>query len=191
MSRQLEAWRAGLPKILQWLEEDVSNTDNDIPDVDTSGPRVLSIADTQVVSLSVLTSELRTRYYFARFILYRPFIFKALHFPTLMNSHDSSSCAYALKSACLWPITMAPAKNFKRFIPHLFTWTQNFIGILMILWMTQHNDCLSQIASNYLDQDSVNNTIRLTLHWIDDVKQMDGIAEWSWQLLEPLFPQRS
>ena len=30
-------------------------------------------------------------------------------------------------------------------------------------------------------------TTILMLDWVKDVKQMDGIAGWSWRVLEPLF----
>lgn len=32
-------------------------------------------------NLDVVTGQLRTRFYYARFIMYRPFVYKALHFP--------------------------------------------------------------------------------------------------------------
>jgi hypothetical protein len=40
-----------------------------------------------------------------------------------------------------------------------------------------------------LDGKAIEKTIALMLHWIEDIKQIDGIAEWSWQILEPLFRQ--
>ena len=181
MARQLDSWRSMLPRPLQWSDSDVVSTAS------------INVASGQPnpyeYGLEMLTAELRTRFYYARFILYRPFIFKALHFPEHMSGHDVECCAFAIKSACMWPVAMAPTRERKRLIPHLFTWTQNFMGILFILWMLQNTERLSQFAMELLDPDEIQQTIVLLLQWIEDVKQVDGIAEWSWRMLEPLFAQ--
>ncbi|KAK4551249.1 hypothetical protein LTR86_011270, partial [Recurvomyces mirabilis] len=36
----------------------------------------------------------------------------------------------------------------------------------------------------------IESTIGLLLEWMRDVKQVDGIAEWSWGILEPLYDLR-
>ena len=82
---------------------------------------------------------------------------------------------------------MAPAKTKKRLIPHLFTWTQNFIGILLILWAAQNNQCLHRICAEKLDRRMIDLSIGLMLEWISEIRHIDGIAEWSISLLEPLF----
>lgn len=48
--------------------------------------------------------ELRTRFYYARYILYRPFIFKALHFPQLVNEQDEEYCASAVGKSHAYPM---------------------------------------------------------------------------------------
>ena len=82
---------------------------------------------------------------------------------------------------------MAPPKNKKRLVPHLFTWTQNFMGILLILRMTRENGVLRQICDEQVNNEDLQRTATLMLDWIRDVKQLDGIAEWSWGILEPMF----
>lgn len=119
--------------------------------------------------------------------MYRPFVYKSLHFPELMTTDDENCCALAIKSTCLWTIAMAPPKNKKRLVPHLFAWTQNFVGILLILRMTTENECLQRICENQVNMQDIQNTASLMLDWIKDVKQMDGIADWSWRILEPLY----
>lgn len=138
-------------------------------------------------NLDIVTAQLRTRFYYARFMMFRPFVYKALHFPELMTEDDASCCALAIQSACLWPFSMAPPKNKKRLVPHLFAWTQNFMGILLILLMTKKNRVLKQITDQQVNEDDINCTIALMLDWMRDVKQVDGIAEWSWRVLEPIF----
>lgn len=141
-------------------------------------------------NLDVVTAQLRTRFYYARFMMYRHFVYKALHFPELMTQDDMANCGLAIRAACLWPICMAPSKDKKRIIPHLFAWTQNFMGILLILRMTTENECLSRICETHVSHEEIEKTASLMLEWIRDVKQLDGVAEWSWRILEPLYARR-
>nr|POE59167.1 hypothetical protein CFP56_24437 [Quercus suber] len=192
MARQLDSWRALLPRPLQWSDAEKF----EFPTLDSNNMQpdepLFSInEDTAPVghkyNLDIVTAQLRTRFYYARFMLYRPFVYKALHFPELMTSYDAHCCALAIKSACLWPLAMAPPKHKKRLSPHLFAWTQNFLGILLILWMATENECLKNICEDQVDRSEIEATATLMLEWVKDVKQMDGIAEWSWRILEPLY----
>ncbi|KAK4963875.1 hypothetical protein LTR28_004302 [Elasticomyces elasticus] len=80
---------------------------------------------------------------------------------------------------------MAPPKDKKRLVPYLFAWTQNLVGILLILRMTTVNECLGRIASERVNQEEMDFTARMLLDWVRDVRQIDGIAEWAWRLLDP------
>ena len=197
MVRQLDSWRALLPRPLQWSDNDKF----DFPATDPTARRPnepLFCPDQGPIpighkyNLDVVTAQLRTRFYYARFMMYRPFVYKALHFPELMTPDDCSCCALAIKSACLWPLAMAPPKNKKRLVPHLFAWTQNFLGILLILKMTSANECLRRIVEEggVVGRQEIDMTIRLMLEWVRDVRQVDGIAEWGWGILEPLYMPR-
>jgi len=138
-------------------------------------------------NFDIITGQLRTRFYYAKFMIYRPFIYKALHFPEAMTNDDASYCALAMQSACLWPLLMAPPKNKKRLVPHLFTWTQNFVGILLLFRMSTVNECLGRICDERVSRQDMEQTASLMLEWLTDIRQVDGIAEWSWRILEPLF----
>lgn len=178
LARQLDEWRDFLPDPLQWEDENVG-----IPSPDRSPGQPPDFQH----GLDVMTAELRTRFYYARFILFRPFIFKALHFADMMSPYDVECAAYAIKAVNLWPIAMSPVRYTKRLIPHLFTWTQNFVGILLILWVLLHNEQLGGPYREQLDRTEIQETITLIWEWMNDIRQVDGIAEWSWQILEPLF----
>jgi hypothetical protein len=78
MGHQLDSWRAWLPTPLQWSDDDVFMAS----DVDPIGEQVveppLIPGQSETVlefksGLDMPTAELRTRFYYARFILYRPF----------------------------------------------------------------------------------------------------------------------
>jgi hypothetical protein len=53
--------------------------------------------------------------------------------------------------------------------------------------MTQEEGALKRICEKQVDPSDLESTIVLMLDWIKDVKQVDGIAEWSWKIIEPLF----
>ncbi|OQN95427.1 hypothetical protein B0A48_18484 [Cryoendolithus antarcticus] len=195
MARQLDAWRSLLPRPLQWhdynmLDFPISNPQARRPSEPLFSPHQGSVPINHKFNLDIVTAQLRTRFYYARFMMFRPFVYKALHFPELMTAEDANYCALAIQSACLWPVSMAPPKNKKRLVPHHFTWTQNFMGILLILRMTKEEGVLKQICEGRVDEGSMEMTVQLMLEWFRDVRQVDGIAEWSWRILEGLFERR-
>lgn len=194
MARQLDSWRALLPRPLQWTDSDrfnypATNPTNRRPNeplfTQDQGPIPIG----HRFNLDIVTAQLRTRFYYARFMMYRPFVYKALHFPELMTNDDYNCCALAIKSACLWPLAMAPPKNKKRLVPHLFAWTQNFVGILLILRMCSVNDCLRSIVDEggVVGWHEIDSTIQIMLEWVQDVRQVDGVADWAWKVVQPLF----
>ncbi|KAI5198715.1 hypothetical protein E4T38_07355 [Aureobasidium subglaciale] len=192
LARQLESWRSLLPRPLQWSDNDKTEFPN-MGSAGRQGTDSLFSMDQGSVpinhrdNLDIMTAQLRTQFYYARFMIYRPFVYKALHFPELMTEEDQICCALAIQSACLWPLILAPPKNKKRLVPHLFTWTQNFVGILLILRMTTENECLKKICNERVNRKDLEQTTTLMLEWIQDIKQVDGIAEWSWKMLGPLY----
>ncbi|KAM3074992.1 hypothetical protein ACMFMG_007545 [Clarireedia jacksonii] len=134
---------------------------------------------------------LRTRYYYAKYMAYRPFVYKALHFPEQMTQEDAESVAECLRSCLLWPLLLSPPSRRKRLIPYLFCWSQNFLGILLILHLTKHNVMLKDIVENLCGeryQRDVDQTIQLMLDWISDLKEArDPMAEWCWKVLRGIY----
>ncbi|OCL05195.1 hypothetical protein AOQ84DRAFT_299382 [Glonium stellatum] len=197
LARQLESWRALLPPSLQWSDTDrfAYPSANSLYTRRPSVP-LFTLAEEQVPSeqstgaiLDILTAQLRSRYYYARFMIYRPFVFKALHYPEHMSPEDRQLAGCCLQAALLWPIAMAPCKDRKRLVPVLFAWTQNFLGVLLILRMITINECMDQIAQTYLDANEIKDTVLILLDWMKDMKQVDGIAEWSWNILEQMYSE--
>lgn len=189
---QLDSWRALLPRLLQWSE-------NDVMDFAASNPtgrrlsaplfsgRGLTTAN-HMCDLDIAAAQLRTRFYYARFMVYRPFIYKALHFPDLMTAEDCQCCALAIKSVCLWPLALTPLKKMKLLVPSTWAWPQHFMGILLILNLCSTNDCLRSIVERELiEPQEIEQAVQLMLGWIRDAKQIDGIAERSWNLVKSLY----
>ncbi|KYG40385.1 hypothetical protein M433DRAFT_148429 [Acidomyces richmondensis BFW] len=194
MARQLDGWRALLPRPLQWSDSDKFDFPATDPLVRRPNEPLFSIDQGSIPighkhNLDIVCAQLRTRFYYARFMMYRPFVYKALHFPELMTADDAACCALAIKSACLWPLAMAPPKNKKRLVPHLFAWTQNFMAILLVLRMCAVNKCLKAVVEEQgvVGWKEIEQSVACMLEWVKDMRQVDGIAEWSWQILEPLY----
>ena len=194
MASQLESWRSLLPQPLQWRDDDMLEFPTSDPVSRRPQESLFSRTQGQILidhryNVDIAIAQLRTRFYYARFIMYRPFVYKALHSPQHMTKDDAECCSLAIQSACLWPLTMAPPKDKKRLVPHQFTWTQNIVSILLILRMTRDEGMFKRICEERVDLSDLDSTIMLMLDWVKDVKQLDGIAEWSWELLEPLFTE--
>lgn len=56
---------------------------------------------------------------------------------------------------------MDPSKGRKRLVPYLFAWTQNFLGILLMLHLTAMNATLRTIAEEYLDPSEIEQRVYL------------------------------
>jgi len=193
LARQLEVWRDLLPERLQWQDDeklrfavwDAQGNSRQVSFAEKAEgmPREYSM------SVDILTAQLRSRYYYARFMIYRPFVFKCLHFDEITSQEDREGAAMCLNSALLWPIALAPPSGRKRLVPYLFAWTQNFFGILLVMRMATKRGSLLDIANQYVDMAELQDTIFVMLHWLRDMRQVDGNAEWSWNLLKQLWPE--
>ena len=97
----------------------------------------------------------------------------------------------ALKQSCLkWPLLLSPTSRRKRLIPWLFGWSQNFLGILLIIHMTQINPMLRDIRTQLCGprfEAEVNESVDLMLDWIRDLKSSDAIARWCYRILQPIY----
>lgn len=89
-----------------------------------------------------------------------------------MTDH-ANCCVLGIQNCCLWPVFMAPPKNKKTLVPHFFTWTQNFLAILLIIHMTQDNESLRQICEDQVDPENMKRTATLMLERIRDARQLD------------------
>ena len=82
---------------------------------------------------------------------------------------------------------MAPPKLKKRLVPHLYTWTQNYLGMLLIFKAMYVSNYTLRICRERVGDERIRETVSLMLDWIRDTQQVDGTAEWGWKIVEPLF----
>lgn len=133
---------------------------------------------------------LRTRYYLAKLVLYRPFIFKALHHPARMVQEDFDGVAQCLRACLKWPIIAALSSSRKRLIPCLLFWTQNILGALVILHLSRQVPILLNIRTTLCGDSfelEARETVDLYLEWLRDLSPVDRAAEWAWDVVSCLY----
>lgn len=193
LADQLASWRDLLPFNIRWSDDDrfaepILQQNRERPQQPLFSITPSCVSDTTSIHLSMVVAQLRTRYYYTKFIIYRSFVYKALHLPEMMTDKDRQGATKCLQAAMLWPISMYPCCERKRLTPVLFAWTQNFLGVLIVLRMIQDSPALRDIAMRNIDENEYNQTVRLLLHWMTDIKLIDGIADWGWRILRHLYP---
>jgi hypothetical protein len=118
LATQLSEWRGMLPRDLQWTDDDPTSfpglQQDDSGDFDQAlDPDSLSDqAQSRMPLFSIDQNKepfqypyfydiqvalLRTRYYQAKYMIYLPFVYKALHFPEQMTQEDAEGVAECLR----------------------------------------------------------------------------------------------
>ena len=201
LAASLKQWLDMLPLELKWLEDDPTS----MPQKFIAGPCDQIVATTRnaerqasdhlqmfstnleyepmhhVYVYDIQTALLRTRYYYAKYMVHRPFVYKALHFPDQMTEEDNQGAATCLKACLRWPIYMSPTAHQKRLVPYLFCWSQNFLGILLILHISCYAPCLLRIRQTLCGdnfEEEASQSVGLMLEWIRDLKNSDPVASW-------------
>ncbi|KAF2275478.1 C6 zinc finger domain-containing protein [Westerdykella ornata] len=113
MHHQLEQWRANLPPALQF-------TDADNEDDSPSPAHVIARA------------MLRSRYLVAKFHIGRPFLYKALHYPTHTTDGEYEEIAKGLQGAMFWPTTTGQCAQMKSALPIKFGWCSQCFGQVLM-----------------------------------------------------------
>lgn len=140
--------------------------------------------------LDVQVALLRSRYYYAKYLVHRPFLYKALHFPDAVTHDDAVGAAECLKACLKWPIAMSPTCTHKRLIPCIFFFTQNLFGILVLLHLSTTVPILQRIRTTMcgerFDMDA-SETVGLYLEWLRDLKHVDGTTAWPWEVARAIY----
>lgn len=211
LATQLSGWRGMLPRDLQWAEDDpasfpglqqADSSDFDQAlDLQSSSHQAQSRMPLFSIDQNkepiqypyfydIQVALLRTRYYQAKYMIYRPFVYKALHFPEQMTQEDAEGVAECLRSCLKWPITLFPTSRQKRLVPYLFCWSQNLLSILLLIHMTRHNSMLSHIRAQLCGpkfEAEIDETVELMLEWVRDLQTTDPIALWCWKILQVVY----
>lgn len=84
-------------------------------------------------------SLLKTRYHVGIFHLGRPFLYKAIHHPSLITEADLKICSDALSFAMNWPLAMEPCSTMPSFMPLRFFTASHMFGQLLIFYAIQRS----------------------------------------------------
>ena len=177
---RLLTWRGLLPTNLAWQDGQAVDL---VPD---NYPSQLLVA----LMGNIQAALLRSHYHHARYLLYRPYVYRVLHHPASLISEDMSGAAECLRASLRWPVTMEPASTSKRLIPLPFYWSQNVCGVLVLLHLSQQHPALSHIRHNFCGRRfeyDASETVELYIHWLRDLKQIDATAERCWGIVQPLY----
>ncbi|KAH7031178.1 uncharacterized protein B0I36DRAFT_409480 [Microdochium trichocladiopsis] len=206
LAMQLEQWRGMLPLHLRWQDDErgVFHLGDDL--YDPTGyphgvpPQLGTFSFTTNLDIppvnypyaaDIQISILRSRYYYVKHILYRPFLYKALHHPEDFGQEDAEGVAECLQAGLKWPIAMSPASRRKRLIPCLFFWSQNLLSVLVTLRLTERVPLLARIRTNMTGprfNEDARETVALYIDWIRDLKDVDSTAMWCWTVLQDIYP---
>lgn len=204
LAHQLEQWRGMLPDYLRWDDLRATAVSAPVPDFFSPAPGMYPPPPIHEMFTTDLSSPpvpypyatdiqvalLRTRYYYTKYLIYRPFVYKALHHANMMDAEDAKGVAECFKACLKWPIIMSPTCYRKRLIPCVFFWIHNLLGVLILLHLSQRVPILSNIRSQFCDESfdlDATQTVNLSIAWIRDLKSVDPVAEWSWNVLRSLF----
>lgn len=96
LSNQLHSWLDHLPPTLRWYDESAIQ---DAPERTEAESKVLrhgGLPYEIVDPVLLLNSSLRTRYKYVMYLIYRPYLYKALHEPDSVTTTELQGCKTAL-----------------------------------------------------------------------------------------------
>ncbi|KAI7921312.1 hypothetical protein M0657_004039 [Pyricularia oryzae] len=216
LANQAEHWRTMLPPPLRWRENQPGEFPNpslysdihsssvfatgsslDVPPPALSSPSGfmfttdLDVAPvTYPYNLDIMTAVLRSRFYYIKFVINRPYVYKALVNPEQLTGEEAEGAAECLRACLKWPVSMSPTCSHKRLIPCLFFWTQNMLGILILLHLSHSTPMLSRIRSTLCGESfelEASETVGLYLDWLRDLKSVDAAARWAWAIVRAIY----
>jgi hypothetical protein len=141
-------------------------------------------------TVDIQVALLRSRYYHAKLLIYRPFVYKAIHGGDHITREDADCVANCLQACLKWPIAMSPTCCNKRLIPYICFWTQNIASILVLLHLSQQIPILARIRATLCHDGfdaAANETIALYLDWLRDLKTVDPVARWFWAIVREIY----
>jgi len=141
-------------------------------------------------AFDVQAALLRSRYYYAKYLIHRPFLYKALHYPESMTDDDALGVAHCLKASLKWPIAMSPTCKRKRLVPCMFFFTQSFFGILVLLHLSTTVPILRNIRATLCGdrfETDARETVGLYLDWLRDLKVIDVGTVWHWDVVKAIY----
>ncbi|CAK7214614.1 hypothetical protein SCUCBS95973_002206 [Sporothrix curviconia] len=145
-------------------------------------------------ALDLQVALLRSRYYYTKFLVYKPCLYKVLHAAHSEDSvseEDAAGAAACLQACLSWPVALSPTATHKRLIPCVFFYTQQFLGTLLILRLAAQLPVLQRITSTRCGGarfvHAARETASMCISWLRDLRGVDHAAAWAWALVQDLY----
>lgn len=205
---QLDTWRSMLPQPLRWSDARAAHFQAPMPQPAYYAQGAMYPPQPALQAADMFTADLtlppthypyatdvriallRTRYHYNKYLICRPFLFKALHHGSSVGTDDARCAAECLKACLKWPLIMSPTCHRKRLVPSLFLWSQNLLGVLIVLHLSRQVPILQTIRATFcpasFDIDA-GETVNLSIAWLRDLKDVDPTASWCWDVASRLY----
>lgn len=94
--RNLDSWRQHLPQQLSWDDDQAEKPSSET--IRNGGWQNIVVNNPQEIPdmKLVLMAALQTRYKYAQYMIWRPYIYRYLHFPNSLKDHDLEGCRKGL-----------------------------------------------------------------------------------------------
>lgn len=107
LAQYLQDWRNKLPPELNWDgDATLCSSPETYPETIYVSLDGDGFSYNMLDPMLILTASLQTRYKYALFLIYRPYIYKALHTPDAMTQEDLIGCEKALHVSLLFKMGM-------------------------------------------------------------------------------------
>ncbi|PYI24913.1 C6 finger domain protein [Aspergillus indologenus CBS 114.80] len=142
LHHQLDQWRVNLPAALQFSDNPPNpSTDHDTADSPSTESHLPFDPTRHALSPATAVSEamLRGRYMIAKFHIGRPYLYKALHIPSLLTDQDLEQIRSGLLNAMNWPVVGGIFRLMKSCIPIRFAFCSQFFGQVLLFYCISHS----------------------------------------------------
>ncbi|KAH8893819.1 hypothetical protein GQ53DRAFT_99644 [Thozetella sp. PMI_491] len=198
LNQQLEQWLGMLPAYLRWQQDTPGAFPDPAPRAHPAAiaPALMFTTDLDAppaaypFALDVQVALLRSRYYYTKYLIHRPFVYKALHYPDSLTNDECLGVAACLKACLKWPIAMSPTSKHKRLVPCVFFWSANLLGILVLLHLSRGVPVLLEIRSTLCGDRfelDAGESVGLYIDWLRDLKSIDASSAWCWDVVQSLY----
>jgi hypothetical protein len=105
-----------------------------------------------------------------------------------MTDNDRKRCVLAVRTAFLWPSCLLPLQDKKHLLPHLFSWTQTFLSMALLLRACRLFGSFEGFGDESGEmQERVERSVDLLIAWLEEIRHEDGVADWGLRVFGACF----
>jgi hypothetical protein len=105
-----------------------------------------------------------------------------------MTDNDRKECVLAVRIACFWPSCLLPLADRNHLLPHLFSWTQTFLSMTLLLRACRLFESFEGFGDESGElQEHVERSVDLMIAWLEGIRHEDRVADWGLRVFEACF----